>query len=227
MKNSKVTKRTRKRNVPIPVLERIWELMPKRTSASVIREQLKEDVNEGSAKFKLNDIPSLRTVQNIVAEFKSPKKSDPWSLADAASSVAALVMPVWREVVEYTQGEISHLTQAEAEWIVKIRRLAPELYPKGLSFWHIYLLAREYVLLTDREKPTTGPDAYLAYAPWESLEAALRYEEALRKKRIPARLILDLKTEEAMRTKEDAKVHEESMHEAHEGEEDTDVRETR
>ncbi len=222
MKNSKVTKRARKRNVLIPVLERIWELIPKRTSARAIRKQLEEDVNEGSAKFKLNDIPSLRTVQNIVADLKPPKTSDPWSLADVGTDEAALVMPVWREVVDYTQGEVSYLTKAEAKWIVRIRRVAPKLYPDGLSFWHIYLLAREYVLLTDRKKPTTGPDVFLAYAPWESLKAALLYEEAVRNRLIPARLILDLGTEEAVTTEEDTKVHEESMHEAHEGEEDTD-----
>jgi len=186
------------------VLKRIAELVPTGASASRIRDQLENEALKGQAEFSVREIPSLRTVQNIVADFKPRDPSGPWSLAGAASSVAALVMPVWREVVAYTQGEVSHLTQAEAEWIVKIRRLAPEPYPKGLSFWHIYLLAREYVLLTEREKPTTGPDAYLAYAPWESLEAALRYEEALRKKRIPARLILDLETEEAMRTKEEA-----------------------
>jgi len=201
------------------VLKRIAELVPTRASASHIRDQLENEALKGHANFSVTEIPSLRTVQNIVADLRPRESSGSWSLADANTDEAALVMPVWREVVEYTQGEVSHLTQAEAEWIVKIRRLAPELYPKGLSFWHIYLLAREYVLLTDREKPTTGPDAYLAYAPWESLKAALLYEEALRKKRIPARLILDLKTEEAMRTKEEAKVHEESMHEAHEGEE--------
>jgi hypothetical protein len=181
---------------------------------------LEEDVNEGSAKFKLNDIPSLRTVQNIVADLKSPKKSDPWSLADAGTDEAALVMPVWREVVEYTQGKVSHLTKAEAEWIVKIRRVAPELWPDGLSFWHIYLLAREYVLLTDLKKPTTGPDAYLAFAPWESGKAPFVYEEAVRKGLIPARLITELGTEEAVTTEEDAKVHGETMQEAHEGEED-------
>lgn len=222
-----MTKRARKRSWPPAVLKRIAELVPTRASASRIRDQLENEALKEQAQFSVTEIPSLRTVQNIVADLRPPKASDPWSLADADTDEAALVMPVWREVVEYTQGEVSHLTKAEAEWIVKIRRVAPEPYPKGLSFWHIYLLAREYVLLTDRKKPTTGPDTYLAYAPWETLEAALRYEEAVRNKLIPARLIPELETEEAVTTEEDAKVHEESMHEAHEGEEDTDVRETR
>ncbi|TEU16580.1 MAG: hypothetical protein E3J25_02785 [Anaerolineales bacterium] len=186
------------------MLKRIAELVPTRASASRIRDQLENEALKEQAQFSVTEIPSLRTVQNIVADLRPPKASDPWALAAADTDEAALVMPVWREVVEYTQWEVSHLTKAEAEWIVKIRRVAPELYPEGLSFSHIYLLAREYVLLTDREKPTTGPDAYLAYAPWESLLAALRYGEALRKKRIPARLIPDLETEEAMRTKEEA-----------------------
>ncbi len=45
------------------------------------------------------------------------------------------------------------------------------------------------MLLKERGEPTTGVDAYLAFAPWRSLEAAFRYREALAKGRIPPRLI--------------------------------------
>lgn len=212
-------KRARKRSWPPAVLKRIAELVPTGASASRIRDQLENEALKGQAQFSVTEIPRLRTVQNIVADLRPREPSGSWSLADADTDEAALVMPVWREVVEHSEGKISHLTTAEAKWIVRIRRVAPELYPEGLSFWNIYLLAREYVLLIEQKKPTTGPDTYLAYAPWETLEAALRYEEAVRKKRIPERLIRDLGTEEAVTTEEDAKVHEESMHEAHEGEE--------
>lgn len=220
-------KRARKRSWPPAVLKRIAELVPTGASASRIHDQLENEALKGQAQFSVTEIPRLRTVQNIVADLKPRDPSGPWSLADADTDEAALVMPVWREVVDYTQGKISHLTTAEAKWIVRIRRVAPELYPNGLSFWNIYLLAREYVLLIEQKKPTTGPDVYLAYAPWESLLAALRYEEALRKKRIPARLIPDPNIEEASTSKEDAEVHEEGTHEgqeAHQGGEETDDR---
>jgi len=148
-----------------------------------------EEAKSEEAGFTENDVPSLRTVQSIVSEYTPRQPQDPWSLADARGDEAELVMPVLQEVIEDTEGRVCQVTTVEAEWIAAIRRLEREPYPKGLSFWDIYLVAREYVLLKERGEPTAGVDAYLAFAPWRSIEAALRYEEALKKGRIPPRLI--------------------------------------
>ena len=185
-----MTQRTRKRNVLPAILGRILELATVRgASAAGIHQQIEDEARSKEATFKLKDVPSVRTVQNIVREYTPRQPSDPWSLTDAQGDEAELVMPILQEVIEYTEGRVCQLTSAEAEWIAAIRRIEREPYPNGLSFWDIYLLAREYVLLKERGEPTTGVDAYLAFAPWRSLEAAFRYREALAKGRIPPRLI--------------------------------------
>ena len=180
--------RRRKRSVLPAILGRILELIPG-ASAAAIHHQLEEEAQSGKAGFKKVDIPSVRTVQSIVSEYRTRGPSDPWSLTDAQGDEAELVMPVLQEVIEHTDGRLCQLTGVEAEWIAAIRRIEREPYPDGLSFWDIYLLAREYVLLKERGEPTTGVDAYLAFTPWQSLEAAFRYREALAKGRIPPRLI--------------------------------------
>ena len=185
-----MTKRIRKRSVLPGIQRRIVALSADPgSSAAAIRRELVEKAKSEEAGFTENDIPSLRTVQSIVSEYTARHPSDPWSLADAQGDEAELVMPILQEVIEHTEGRVCQLTSAEAEWIAAIRRLEREPYPKGLSPWDIYLLAREYVLLKERGEPTTGVDAYLAFTPWRSIEATFRYREALAKGRIPPRLI--------------------------------------
>ncbi len=185
-----MTQPRRKRSVLPAILGRILELIAiPGASAAGIHHQLEEEAESGNANFKGDDIPSVRTVQSIVSEYRLPGPSDPWSLADAQGDEAELVMPILQEVIEHTEGRVCQLTSAEAKWIAAIRRLEREPYPKGLGPWDIYLLAREYVLLKERGEPTTGVDAYLAFKPWRSLEAAFRYREALDKGRFPPRLM--------------------------------------
>ena len=182
--------RRRKRSVLPAILGRILELIAiPGASAAGIHHQLEEEAESGKVGFSKGDVPSVRTVQSIVSEYRLPGPSDPWSLADAQGDEAELVMPILQEVIEHTEGRVCQLTSAEAEWIAAIRRIEREPYPQGLSPWDIYLLAREYVLLKERGEPTTGVDAFLAFTPWQSLEAAFRYREALAKGRIPPRLI--------------------------------------
>ncbi len=185
-----MTQPKRKRSVLPAILGRILELIAiPGASAAAIHHQLEEEAESGNADFRGDDVPSVRTVQSIVSEYRLPGPSDPWSLADAQGDEAELVMPILQEVIEHTEGRVCQLTSAEAEWVAAIRRLEREPYPKGLSPWDIYLLAREYVLLKERGEPTTGVDAYLAFTPWRSLEATFRYREALAKRTIPTRLM--------------------------------------
>ena len=101
------------------------------------------------AGFKGDDVPSVRTVQSIVSEYRQRGPSDPWSLAMAHGDEAKLVMPVLEELIEQTEGRAWQLTTDEARWIAAIRRVAPDL-----DLWQVYLLAREYAILNGRGGPT-------------------------------------------------------------------------
>ena len=167
------------------VLERINDLAAGEMSAEVIHRQLEMEAKSGKADFKEDDVPSRRTIHNIVAETTPKDSSGRWSLADTRGDEAELVLPVLQEVIEHTEGRVCELTMDEAKWIAAVHRVVRE----GLSLWNIYLLAREYQLLSGRGESTAGADAYLAFAPWRSVEGALRYLDALKKGTIPERLI--------------------------------------
>jgi len=173
-------RRRRRRWLP-KVLERINDLAAGEMSADAIHRQLELEAKSGEAGFDADDVPSRRTIHNIVAESTPKDSSGPWSLADAQGDEAELVMPVLQELVEHTEGRVCQLTRDEAKWIAAVHRVVRE----GPSLWNIYLLAREYQLLSGRGESTAGADAYLAFAPWSSAEAALRYADALNKGRIP------------------------------------------
>lgn len=197
--------RKRKRSVLPLILGRILELVAgyPEASAAAIHHQLEEEAESGNAGFKGDDVPSVRTVQSIVSEYRQRGPSDPWSLAMAQGDEAKLVMPVLEELIEQTEGRAWQLTTDEARWIAAIRRVAHDL-----DLWQVYLLAREYAILNGRGESTGGADAYLAFAPWRSVEAARRYFGAMANDRIPDRLmqgpevLAELKKEDADGTPE-------------------------
>ena len=178
-------KRHRQSTWPPEVMTRIKDLALEApdSSAKVVAEQLKE---EG---FK--DVPSERTLRDMLKEFRPPKPTDIWSLAKASDEEAALVLPVLREVVDRTGGQVASFSTAMAQQIAKIRRLIPEeFWPTTLiTFWDVYALAAEYIVAEERKQPPTGPDAYLAFAPWRGLWEVMRYEQAVREGRIAPRLL--------------------------------------
>jgi hypothetical protein len=145
-------------------------------SAGAIHRRLELEANSGEADFGPADVPSQRTIHNIVREHTPRDDTDPWALADAEADEAALILPVLAAIIEKTEERRSYLTQAQARWIVRIRRAAPDL-----NAWMVYLIALNYMALAEHGLPHNRLDAYLAFAPWRSQENRWRYNKATEK----------------------------------------------
>jgi hypothetical protein len=109
-------------------------------------------------------IPDERTIRRRIAERKPPDPHDPWTLAATEGDKAARLLPVLRAVLERTEGRTKGFSKATAEWIVRVRRAAPDLDP-----WTAYRTALAYQRRTGPD--TEDLDTFLAFAPWRSPEA--------------------------------------------------------
>jgi hypothetical protein len=112
--------------------------------------------------------PSRRTLQRIVQAVRVKDRSGPWSLGDAVDDEADLVLPVLRAYLNLTslrtvQGKRDlFITKAEARWIVKVARAAPDLH-----VFDKYRLAVAYLARETRGQATYDLDALLAFQPWD------------------------------------------------------------
>lgn len=167
--------RQRRRSWPLSVLGRIRELAASELSAGAIHRRLELEASSEEAGFGLNDVPSRRTIQNIVAEHTPKDETEWWLLKDAEDDQATLVLPVLATIIEKTEGRRTYVTQDEAKWIVRIRTATPDL-----DLWTVYTLALAYML-----GPEGGTkdnlDAFLAFAPWRSEDDRRRYNKATEK----------------------------------------------
>ncbi|MEC9309005.1 MAG: hypothetical protein VX966_05815 [Chloroflexota bacterium] len=112
-----------------------------------------------------------RSVQNYVRRVRNNQV--PWERLDATGVNAYLVMEVLPSVIETSDGKKLEFTQEESEWIIWIRQIAPTLPPQFV--WEL----ATYYMTEDRNitrKAFQQLDAFLAYKPWESLEAMTRYD---------------------------------------------------
>jgi hypothetical protein len=164
--------------------------MEGRTAGQIQRELIKAGVRAA-------DRPSLRTIQRIVHDMRLQDRSGPWSLSDATGDEAGLILPVLRAYLNLTAlREVKSerdlfITKAEARWIVRVRRAAPNIHP-----FDVYRLTRAYLAREERGLPTYDLDAMLAFTPWDTsprhdsrgVEYTMRevYEKGVRGGTIPA-----------------------------------------
>lgn len=157
-----MAKRKRRRLVEVDVLAEIESLATiAGASGSAIHRTLAAD-----ERFADRELPSERTVQDIVRELDYRDDSEPWSLTSAAMpDEGALVMPVLGELIRREEVEQTHITRAEADWIVRIRRAAPDM-----PLFATYRFARFYLALEDSDRAdglAVGDlDAVMALRPW-------------------------------------------------------------
>lgn len=168
--------RQRRRSWPLSVVGRIKEMAASELSAGAIHRRLELEASSGEADFGPADVPSRRTIHNIVAEHTPSDDTDPWALADAEADEAALILPVLAAIIEKTEERRSHVTQAQAQWIVRIRRAAPDL-----NAWMVYHIAMNYMAFAEYGLPHNHLDAYLGFAPWRSQVNRWRYNKATEK----------------------------------------------
>jgi hypothetical protein len=113
-------------------------------------------------------MPTQRTIERIVKEYRAMDKSQPWTIEESDPEDARLIL----EWLASCNGFGKGLTKAEAFWHLKIQRIAPDL-----SFGRAGILANLYRIRTAKEASTEELDAYLGFAPWRGAEALERYKK--------------------------------------------------
>lgn len=161
------TRRKRASRIAGEVREAIEEKAARRWTPAEIHRHLEE-------KFPTAKVPDLRTVQRIVADFQPTDKSGPWRLAyaDAPAGAARDILDVLAAAMYGSGGRVTQLTQRQAEWISRLRAVAPDLPP-----WATYRLTNMYMVREDQGQGTDDLDVFLAFTPWRSETQAQRYYE--------------------------------------------------
>ncbi len=148
-------------------------MLPGRPSARAVLEQVELEFGQANV--------SLRTVQGIMKEYLLPDPSGPWRLSEADGEHVALILPVLQWLLFQPPAvRRAALTNAEAEWICRLRRAASDLPPCTL-----YRLTRLYMFREERGEGTEDIDGFLAFAPWRGGGSFARYREALHFRWVP------------------------------------------
>ena len=122
-----------------------------------------------------SSVPTLRTIQRIVADMAPRDTSGLWT-AEHAQERPRPILDTLVAVIEQTHGRVTALTREEARWIARLDTVAPDVRP--FEWWRI---ARLYLGRINRSERTHDLDAFLAFAPWRGGEAGRRrYDNALR-----------------------------------------------
>jgi len=169
-----MTTRHRRRNMSPELQKRIEEKAASGYSATDIYRELVESGPE--------NLPKLRTVQNVVKAKELPDESGPWSVANKdkygafldTPEDARIILDVLADVI-IQSGRKRAFTMNEAKWVLRIRKLAPDI-----SCGSVWDLARSYMVAENKEDPTEATDAYLAFKPWMSKNRLEHYEYALK-----------------------------------------------
>ena len=125
---------------------------------------------------QLSDVPTLRTVQRIVADMTRNRGGDPWDMVEAEPEDVGLLLDTLAAVIDATEGRVKQLTRDDARWVVRLAAARPELTP--LDAWKV---GRYYQLLRADGQPTDHLDHWLAYAEWRGPEHDRRYFRAFLK----------------------------------------------
>jgi len=123
----------------------------------------------GLKKLAGRRIPTLRTIQRLVAEHRPTDSSGRWSLSDALVEDVGPVLQTLATVLEYTTGQVGFVSHAEADWIVRLSAVVPALPP--VERW---LIGRLYLARKEQGDPTDDLDMLLAFAPWGNGEDGWR-----------------------------------------------------
>ena len=129
---------------------------------------------ESTEEFK-GRIPSIRTVQRMVKEFRGEKPPPSWHWSDHQGKDARVVLDVLKAINESQwpyPGEMRTLTKEEADWVVKISNVASGLVPKL-----VFEVARTYVVWQRLGLSTSWLDFFLAMTPWKDKRSLENYLE--------------------------------------------------
>ena len=106
----------------------------------------------------VTDLPSLRTVADMAAAYRTNAGSDAWSVMTADAEEAALVLPVLAELLRRSGFETFALSQPIARRIARVRGAAPWLQPfEAFRFAARYEAGRENPTRIDAQLAQTYP----------------------------------------------------------------------
>lgn len=125
--------RRRRRKVTPDMYRKIAELAQAGASAPMIAGEINAMVPE------VDDQISERTILDVMHEV-SPQPGKWWRLADSDPEDAPLVFEVMAARARESEGRKWWVSQAEAAWVIRVRRARPDLSPSDA-----YRLARLYV----------------------------------------------------------------------------------
>ena len=95
-------------------------------------------------------LPVLRTIQRITRELSVDDHSGQWCLKDYDGGSGRLILDVLGTIIPITGGKVRQFTNADANWVLKIRQAAP-----GLDLWKVWLLTRLYMLREQHNEDAT------------------------------------------------------------------------
>jgi hypothetical protein len=136
-----------------------WQLIKDGVDAGISAAQISKNIADELKNE--SDRPHPRHVQRLVKEL-TPGAAAPWSLADSRDAdEARIILDTLRDLINRTEDRITSISLREADMVLKIRWLAPDL-----GFVPVWELAREYLRREDAEQDTRDLDAWLAFKPW-------------------------------------------------------------
>ena len=131
-------------------------------------------------------LPSTRSVQEMVKEYRPPDPSDWWSLADADLNDAPLVLDTLAAVMNMVKNPRQSVTVDHATWIVRVRRACPEM-----NGWDAWRVARRYLVREARGKDTADLDALLGFWPRAGMSDEEKLQRAVQRAALHGKLWAD------------------------------------
>jgi hypothetical protein len=163
-------KRRRLPRMSIPVRDAIvnWALTP--LTAAEIHRRIQRD-----PKLSGEVIPDERTVARRVRESRAPEVGQPeWSMENFSGEEARLIFDVLGARLQELNAPVRKFSHETAQWIVRIREVAPDLDPSAC-----FLIARLYMVRSRSKANTEDLEMYLAIGPWKDEARFTRYIKAV------------------------------------------------
>jgi len=111
-----------------------------------------------------------RTVQTITSRLNANQIQ--WDRQASSTEEVKVIMSVLPEVLRVSKGQKQEFTQDEANWVAWVGRACPTL-----PLYYVWVIACLYMAETRLTKQFAPLDAFLAFKPWESMEAMRTYHD--------------------------------------------------
>ena len=111
-----------------------------------------------------------RTVQTITSRLNANQIQ--WNRQASSTEEIKVIMSVLPEVLRVSKGQKQEFTQDEANWVAWVGRACPTL-----PLYYVWVIACLYMAETRLTNQFAPLDAFLAFKPWESMDAMRTYHD--------------------------------------------------